>query len=126
VDRQQKLKKTSRIMQGILYMFASLPHFVAADIELAIIPPFLPFRRAALYITGVLEFLGGLGLLIPRFRQPASWGLAALLVAIWPANIYHAIADRRAKRWPKTRVYHIIRQPMQLVLITWALWAGRD
>ena len=126
MDRQQKRKKVSRFIQGMLYMFASLPHFVASDIELAIIPSFLPLRRAALYITGVFEFLGGLGLLIPRFRRPASWGLAALLVAIWPANIYHAFADFRTKRWRKTRIYHILRQPAQVVLIFWVLWAGRD
>ncbi len=125
-EKARKLKRTSRIAQGIFYMLAALPHFVASEIEMKIIPPFLPWRRAALYITGAFEFLGGLGLLIPRWRRPASWGLAALLVAIWPANIYHAIADRQAGRWPRTRLYHIIRFPLQLVLIAWVLWVGKD
>lgn len=125
MNLQRKLKTTSRIVQGVLYMVASLFHFVN-DKELAIIPPFLPWRRAALVITGIFEFLGGLGLLIPRFQRPASWGLAALLVAIWPANIYHAVSDRRSKRWRKTRLYHILRSPMQVVLIAWALWATSE
>ncbi|MEO7020724.1 MAG: hypothetical protein ABI234_11285 [Ktedonobacteraceae bacterium] len=125
-ERIQKLKTTSRTVQGILYMLAAVPHFVAVDTELKLIPSFLPWRRAALYITGIFEFLGGLGLLVPRLRKPASWGLAALLVAIWPANIYHAILDKQSGRWPKTRIYHIIRFPLQIVLIVWVLWAGKD
>ena len=124
-DLQSKLKTTSRITQGVLYMVASLFHFVT-DKELEVIPPFLPWRRAALRITGVFEFLGGLGLLIPRFRRPASWGLAALLVAIWPANIYHAVSDRRSKRWEKTWIYHILRFPMQIALIAWVLWSADE
>ena len=120
-----RLKTFSRVTQGVLYIFASLFHFIT-DKELAIIPPFLPGRRAALYITGAFEFLGGLGLLIPRFQRPASWGLAALLVVIWPANIYHARADRRSKRWKKTRLYHILRSPMQVVLILWVLWTTSE
>ncbi len=125
-EKTQQLKKTSRIVQGIFYMLAALPHFVAVDTELKLIPPFLPWRRAALYITGIFEFLGGLGLLVPHLRKPASWGLAALLIAIWPANIYHAILDKQSGRWPKTRIYHIIRFPLQIVLIAWVLWAGKD
>jgi uncharacterized membrane protein len=125
MNLQRKLKTTSRITQGVLYIVASLFHFVT-DKELAIIPPFLPWRRAALYITGIFEFLGGFGLLIPRFQRSASWGLAALLVTIWPANIYHAIADKRSERWRKTRMYHILRFPMQMVLIIWVLWAAND
>ncbi|HEY0754786.1 MAG TPA: hypothetical protein VGD98_12560 [Ktedonobacteraceae bacterium] len=119
---QQQSKDISRVIQGVLYIGASVFHFIN-DAELAIIPPFLPWRRAALYITGVFEFLGGLGLLIPRFQRPASWGLAALLVAIWPANMYHAALDRRSRRWRKTRLYHILRFPLQIALIVWVLWA---
>jgi uncharacterized membrane protein len=118
----QKLQTISRITQGFIYMVASVFHFIN-DVELQIIPPFLPLRRTALYITGVCEFLGGLGLLIPRFQRSASWGLAALLIAIWPANIYHAVIDSRSKHWSQRRLYHIMRQPMQMVLIAWALWA---
>ena len=119
----RRLGAISLTAQGILYMVASIFHFVT-DTELAIIPPSWPWRRAALYITGVFEFLGGLGLLLPRFRRVSSWGLAALLLAIWPANIYHAISDKRRGRWKKSAVYHILRFPLQIVLIIWVLWAG--
>lgn len=125
INVQRKLKTTSRIVQGVLYIVASVFHFIT-DKELEIIPPFLPWRHAALWITGIFEFLGGLGLLLPRFQRQASWGLAALLVAIWPANIYHALSDRRSARWRKTRLYHLLRFPMQIALIAWVLWAAND
>jgi len=73
-------------------MVASSLHFIT-DVELKIIPPILPLRREALYITGIFELLGGIGLLIPRFQRAAAWGLVALLVAIFPANIYHAVKN---------------------------------
>lgn len=117
----QQLKTISRIAQGVIYIFASIFHFVT-DFEMQIIPTFLPWRRAALYITGIFEFLGGLGLLIPRFQRSSSWGLAALLVAIWPANVYHAVIDKD-KHMPSHRFYHWLRQPMQIVLILWVLWS---
>ena len=117
----QKLRTASRIVQGLIYIGASFFHFVN-DVELQIIPPSWPLRRTALYVTGVCEFLGGLGLLIPRFQRSASWGLAALLIAIWPANIYHAILARRSRSWKKHRIYHFVRQPLQLILIAWVLW----
>ncbi len=117
----RRLKMISLVVQGCLYIFASVFHFVN-DAELVIIPPFLPWRRAALYLTGIFEFLGGLGLFIPRFRVFSARGLALLLVAIWPANLYHAVVDKRAGRWQKSRVYHILRFPLQMVLIVWVLW----
>lgn len=119
----QKMQTISRIAQGILYIGASVFHFINEE-ELRIIPSTLPLRRTALYVTGVCELLGGLGLLIPRFQRSASWGLAALLLAIWPANIYHAIVERRSPRaWQKRRVYHLLRQPAQIGLVAWVLWA---
>ncbi len=66
-------------------MITSSFHFTTSEVQLRLIPPFLPWRRAALYITGVLEFLGGLGLFIPRYQRLAGQGLALLIVAIFPA-----------------------------------------
>ena len=104
-------------------MASSIPHFTAPDTELQIIPPSLPLRRTALYISGVFELLGGIGVLIPRCQRAAGWGLAVLLVAIFPANIYHAVHDVQTGRFAKTRVYHLLRAPFQSLFIWWALWS---
>jgi uncharacterized membrane protein len=118
-------KKPARITLGILFIIASTFHFTAADTELQIIPPFLPWRRAALFITGILELLGGIGVLFPRFQRAAGKGLAALLVAIFPANIYHIFARKQFRGLTRSPLYHILRMPMQGALIWWALWSTR-
>ncbi|GCE24108.1 DoxX family protein [Dictyobacter kobayashii] len=122
-----KLKKPARITLGIVFMFASIFHFTATDVEIQLVPPFLPWRRAAIYITGVFELLGGIGVLIPRFQVVAGRGLAALLVAIFPANIYHTFARKRFQGPTRSPIYHILRWPMQGLLVWWALWcSGKD
>ena len=116
------LKKIARIVLGICFILASGPHFFS-EAEMEIIPPFLPWRKAALSITGIFELLGGIGVLIPRFQRAAGWGLAALLVSIFPANVYHAIKDMRKDGVRKLSLYHWVRGPIQVVLIWWALWS---
>jgi len=102
-------------------MVASSLHFIT-DVELKIIPPILPLRREALYITGIFELLGGIGLLIPRFQRAAAWGLVALLVAIFPANIYHTIKNIQLGGILNSPFYHVVRLPLQAGLIWWTLW----
>ncbi len=118
-------KKLVRITLGILFIFASLFHFIASDVELRLIPRFLPWRRAALYITGIFELLGGIGLLTSRFQGVAGQGLAALLVAIFPANVYHTFTRKQFHGLTRSPLYHLARWPMQGVLIWWVLWCSR-
>lgn len=119
------LKNIVRILFGLLFIGASTMHFFT-DAELKIIPPSLPFRRAALCISGIFEVIGGIGLLIPRFKRPAAWGLAALLVAIFPANVYHAIKNVQVGGFMNTHLYHMIRLPFQGVLIWCILWCASN
>jgi uncharacterized membrane protein len=114
-------KGIARVFLAHLFIIASSLHFIT-DVELKIIPPFLPLRREALYITGIFELLGGIGLLIPRFQRAAAWGLIALLAAIFPANIYHAVKNIQLGGILNSPFYHVVRLPLQAVLIWWALW----
>lgn len=115
-------KDIVRVILGGLFLLASTMHFTS-DVELNIIPEFLPWRRAALYITGIFEIIGGLGLLIPRFKRPAAWGLVALLVAIFPANIYQAVKNIQLGGFLNTRLYQWGRLPFQGVFIWLVLWS---
>jgi uncharacterized membrane protein len=119
----KSMKSITRLWLALLFIIASSLHFIS-DVELQIIPPFLPLRREALWITGILELLGGIGLLIPRFQRTASWGLAALLVTIFPANIYHAVKNIRPGGIFDSPIYHVIRLPLQAVLIWLVLWCA--
>lgn len=114
-------KDIVRVLLALLFIVASSLHFIS-DVELQIIPSFLPLRREALWITGIFELLGGIGLLIPRFQRAASWGLAALLVAIFPANIYQAVKHIQLGGFLDSPIYHVIRLPLQAVLIWLVLW----
>ena len=114
-------RNIARVVLALLFIVASSMHFIS-DVELKIIPPFLPLRREALYITGIFEIVGGIGLFIPRFQRAAAWGLAALLVAIFPANMYHAVKNIQLGGILNSPFYHVIRLPLQAVLIWWALW----
>ncbi len=117
-------KTVARYTMGILFVLASTMHFTASEAELKIIPTFLPLRREALYITGVLEFLGGVGLFVPnrKVQRASAWGLVGLLVAIFPANVYQAVAHIKLGGFMNSPLYLWGRLPFQAVFISWALW----
>lgn len=116
-------KDIARIVLGVLFILASRLHFTHVDAELKIIPAFLPWRRQALYITGLFEFIGGVGLFVPRFKRTAAWGLVALLIAVFPANVYHAVKNIRLGGMLNLRLYQWARLPFQGVFIYWVLWS---
>ena len=85
-------------------------------------PPYLPAPLALVYVSGVFEVLGGVGVLLPRYRKVAGWGLIALLIAVFPANLYIVTASEpfTARGIPLWILY--ARLPLQLVLIAWVYW----
>ena len=80
-------------------------------------PPFLPWPMALINISGAAEILGGAGVLVPRARRFSGWGLIALLVAVFPANIFAAMHGIHGGALE--RVILIARLPFQVVLIAW-------
>ena len=111
---------------GMLYLFAAIfifagfYHFYNPDIYLRIMPPYLPWPSALHLIAGFFEVVLGVMLLIPRFQRLAAWGLIALLVAVYPANIHMAVNHHLYPEWPMIILW--IRLPLQFVLIAWAWW----
>lgn len=122
------LKTLARFTMGVLFILASSMHFTASEAELKIIPEFLPLRHEALYITGIFEFLGGLGLFFPnaKVRRASAWGLVALLMLIFPANVYQAVKNIQLGGFMNTRLYQWGRLPFQVVFIWWALWCTSE
>jgi uncharacterized membrane protein len=86
----------------------------------------LPHPAELVMISGVAEILGGIGLLIPGTRRWAAYGLAALLVAVFPANIYMAVAHVSFPGVLGSRWLQWLRLPIQLPLIWLALHYARD
>ncbi len=114
----------SVVLLAVAFIGAGVLHLVKPRLFEAIVPPSLPAPRLLVYLSGVAEVLGGAGLLVPGTRVWAGWGLAALLVAVFPANLYMARQSERfarlAPRW-----LLLARLPLQAVLIAWVLWAAR-
>ncbi len=98
-------------------------HFVQPKPFVRIVPKFLPAPLALVYISGFFEIAGGVGLLIPATRVAAAWGLIALYIAVFPANIYmltHNISLNPKKSIPRWALW--ARLPFQFVFIAWAYW----
>jgi len=112
-------------VMGIGYVVAGLNHFLNPDIYLQMMPPYLPWHRELVAISGIAEVLGGVGVLVPRTRRLAAWGLIALLIAIFPANLHLALNEAPFGGSVQPRWAMWLRLPFQLVFIAWAYWYTR-
>ncbi|WP_185903231.1 DoxX family protein [Halonotius terrestris] len=124
-DGLERFKRPLLYVMGPLYVVAGVLHFVVPELYAQIIPPFLPAPLALVYLSGVAEIAVGVGVLIPRTRRYAAWATIALLVAIFPANVYMAtsmvVVDGIGGGDPSPLI-RWGRLPLQGVLILWAYW----
>ncbi len=115
----------SRMTLGLLFAAAGTLHFLFPRVYERIMPPYLPFHRELVYVSGAGEVAGGLGLLTERTRPAAGFGLVLLLVAVWPANL-QMLLDARAAGKPAWWVALLgARLPLQIPLIVWIWRAAR-
>ena len=113
-------RDAARIGLAVLFLFTATSHFSSLKHDLAaMIPPPLTGALWMIYLTGVLEALGAIGLLLPRFRRIAAWGLLALLIALFPANVYAAWRGLTLGGVAATPLW--LRAPLQLFWIA-VLW----
>lgn len=116
---------TSRLLLAAVFVFAGMMHFIIPASYVGIMPPWLPWHRGLVYLSGALEIAGGVGLLVPRTRRAAGIGLVLLLIAVWPANLQMVLAARAADKPPWYEALLWLRLPLQLLLIVWAWRASR-
>lgn len=106
------------ILFACLFLASGVTHFVRPEPFISIVPSYLPRPDLLVSLSGAAEIILGMGLLIPCWRQFAGWGLIALLLAVFPANINMAMHPERFPQIP--RVGLIARLPLQGILIGWA------
>jgi uncharacterized membrane protein len=112
-----------KILMAIFYVGAGVNHFLKPDFYLKMMPPYLPFHAALNYTSGFFEILLGILLLVPRCTRFAAWSLIALLIAVFPANIYMAM---NPDLFPDLKpLALLIRLPFQALFIVWAYWYTR-
>jgi uncharacterized membrane protein len=112
-----------RYLLAFFFALAGANHFYKPGWYLKIMPPSLPYPLLLVYFSGVLETALGLALLSNKHKGKAGWGLAALLLAIFPANLYMAA---RPEAFPGFKPWALwARLPLQFVLIGLVLWSAR-
>ena len=106
-----------RLPLALFFVGAGIMHFVKPRAYEAIVPDALPAHRELVYLSGVAEIAGGLGVLSERTARPAAWWLVATLVAVFPANVNMALHAERFRAVPEALLW--ARLPVQAVLVAW-------
>jgi uncharacterized membrane protein len=119
----RKLKILLKYLLCVLFVAAGLNHFVNPAFYLKIMPPYLPWHLFLVYLSGLFEVALGVLLLLPALTRAAAWGLIALLIAVFPANIHMVI---NPQLYPEINPLALwLRLPLQAVLVAWAYWYTR-
>ena len=123
IDRSAVLSSSKLI--GVAFVFlwfliGGIAHFVATDTEIRIVPPYIPWPRAAVLVSGVFELLGAVGLLWRPTRRAAGLGLFALTIAVTPVHIYML---QRADLFPIPYWALVLRLPLQVALLALIAWS---
>lgn len=119
----RKLKLISKYLLCVFFVAAGLNHFINPAFYLKIMPPYLPWPLFLVYLSGFFEVALGVLLLVPSFIRAAAWGLIALLVAVFPANIHMATNPELYPDLSPLALW--LRLPLQAVFIAWAFWHTR-
>ena len=109
----------SRAILETLFVFSGTMHFVIPESYMRIMPPWVPWHREMVLLSGACEIAGGVGLLIPRVRRWAGLGLVLLLAAVWPANVQMLLNARASHAAAWWQMLLLLRLPLQIVLMWW-------
>jgi uncharacterized membrane protein len=118
------LKLLLKYSLGLLFILGGLYHFINPALYLRMMPPYLPWHLFLVYLSGFFETALGSLLFAPRYTRLAAWGLIALLVAVFPANVQMAINPQQFPEIPPYALW--LRLPLQAVLIAWAYTLTRS
>lgn len=120
--------RRKELLRGFLavpLIIVGITHFIYPDQYARIVPPPFP-PLASVYLSGVFEILGGIGLMIPLVSVAAAWCLISLFIAVYPANIYMTLHNIQVDGIPHSQALYWARLPLQALLIAWAYWYTRN
>jgi uncharacterized membrane protein len=127
---RNRARSALRLTLAIIMVAVGALHFVADHFFVQIVPPQLPAAQWLVWISGVIEIALGLLLLPTVTRKLAGYALIALYIAVFPANIYMAVANVQLQGMPAwfeqpSPLALWLRLPLQGVLIAWAWWVSK-
>ena len=111
---------------SIMYIFIGIRHFTDPQYFLDIVPPHLPFKLVLVYLTGLMEIVGGAAILSPKTRKLGAYLLIFLLVSVFPANIYLYVSETPQNLLEISKMDALIRMPFQIPLILLAFWHSKE
>ena len=127
---QEILIKYSKITTiytlSILYIIIGVKHFLNPDFFIAIMPPFVPFHKACVFISGFFEIIFGILILFKETRKAGAWGIIILLILVFPANIYLYTSEIPREVLNISKTQALIRMPFQIPLIIIAYWHSTE
>ena len=121
-----RAKKILKVVLGLAMIGVGISHFTSPEGFVRIVPAYLPAPLVLVYISGFFEMAGGIGLLVPRTQRAAAWGLVALYVSVFPANLNMALNHIQIDPAAPIPVWAMwARLPFQILFIAWAYWFTR-
>lgn len=118
-----RTKSVLRGLMALLYFGAGVNHFVDPAFYVSLMPPYIPWHLAMVWLSGVAEILLAIGVVVPKTRRLAGWGVIALLVAVFPVHVHMLMAEAGTYDVPRWALW--ARIPLQGLLMLWAWWVTR-
>jgi uncharacterized membrane protein len=115
-----------QIILALAMIIIGAKHFTDPEPFEKIVPDYLPYHWSLVYLSGFIEVLAGVGLLIPQVSRAAAWTLVILYIAVFPANLYQAVNNISVPGLPHNPPLIWLRLPFQALLVAWAWWFTRD
>lgn len=115
--------KRARVGLTLFFFFTAIGHFLRSEEMAMMLPPVVPYRVELIYLTGVFELLGAIGVWIPRLTRLTGLLLIIMLIGILPANIYSALKRVDFGGHGAGPLYLLVRVPFQLFVICWTYFA---
>jgi uncharacterized membrane protein len=116
------MRTAARYSFAVFFIVAGIAHFIIPELYKRIIPPYLPAHDAINAISGAVEIIIGALIALPKTQRLGGYLAIALLIAVFPANIYLSPHQELMPQVPP--LGHLLRLPLQLVFIAWAYVAG--
>jgi len=123
---EPKLKRAVRLFLGLSMIVVGVLHFVQPAGFVKIVPGWLPAPLLLVQVSGFFEIAGGSGILVARVHRAAAYGLIALYVAVFPANINMAVHDIQPASGHIPEALLWLRLPFQALFIWLAWWLSRS
>ncbi len=122
----EKYKLLTIYVMSFMYVLIGIRHFTNPQYFLDIVPPQLPFKLFLVYLTGLIEIVGGVAILSPKTRKAGAHLLIFLLVSVFPANIYLYVSETPQSLLGISKMDALIRMPFQIPLILLAFWHSKE